>query len=179
MAEVVVSDMDIRHLAIVRKNVNDTMALAVANHDRPGVRVLEIGPPKTGGAKDHFKHAAVTTLDIKPGEGVDIVADAAERYCVPYDLTWDIVLCFEVLEHADEPLCVAENMYNFLSVGGMAYITTPFNLRIHGPLPDNYRFTEHALRRIFSIFDEVQITAIETPGRDLMPICYQTIVTKK
>jgi hypothetical protein len=181
MAEIVVSQMDIEHLAIVRKNVEDTMALAVANHDKPGVRVLEIGPPKTGGAKERFKYATVTTLDIKPREGVDIVDDICEIDMgrLSYLECFDCILCLEVLEHALDPFEAAYNLWDMISEKGIVYVTTPFNLRMHGPLPDCWRFTEHALRWLFRLFDEIQITAIETPDRDLMPICYQTIVTKK
>lgn len=185
MAEIVVSQMDVEHLAIVRKNVDDTMALAVANHDRPGVRVLEIGPPKAGGAKERFKHATVTTLDIVPGEGVDIVGDICEGVLLLDKIgrgmyAFDVALCFEVLEHTVKPFLAAEFLsFAFNANSGAAYVTTPFNLRIHGPLPDCWRFTEHGLRALFEPLRTVKITAIETPGRDLMPICYQTIVTKK
>jgi len=179
MAEIVVSQMDVEHLAVVRKNVDDTMALAVANHDRPGVRVLEIGPPKTGGAKQAFKHATVTTLDIKAGEGVDMVADICHG-TIQFSIfeKYDVVLCFEVLEHTENPIMAASTCLTAIKDGSKIYVTTPFNFRIHGPAPDCWRFTQYGLRCLFRHASKVEFSQIDTPGRDFMPICYQTIVTK-
>jgi len=182
MAEIVVSQMDAEHLAIVRKNVDDAMVLAIANHDRPGVRVLEIGPPKTGGAKERFKHATVTTLDIKAGEGVDMVIDICDFEFAKTQLwdwnKYDVVLCFEVLEHTENPFMAASSILSALEENGIAYVTTPFNFRIHGPAPDCWRFTQYGLRCLFRHASKVEFLQIDTPERGLMPICYQTIVTK-
>jgi len=46
------------------------------------------------------------------------------------------------------------------------------------PLPDNWRFTEHGLRELFKEWASVKVTAIETEGRELMPVCYRVIAVK-
>jgi len=55
----------------------------------------------------------------------------------------------------------------------------PFNFRIHGPLPDCWRFTEHGLRELLKKFSTVKIDQIDTPNRDLMPIHYTVIAIKR
>jgi hypothetical protein len=62
--------------------------------------------------------------------------------------------------------------------GWLAYITTPFNFRIHGPLPDNWRFTEHGLRQLFSSMEIISLEGVTTQDRDLMPIHYRLIARK-
>ena len=57
-------------------------------------------------------------------------------------------------------------------------LTTPFNFRIHGPLPDCWRFTEHGLRALLTDFEIVTLDAVETPGRPLMPVHYRTVARR-
>jgi hypothetical protein len=61
---------------------------------------------------------------------------------------------------------------------GSTLITTPFNFRIHGPLPDCWRFTEHGLRALLKDFTIVSLEQTETVGRVLMPVHYRVIVRK-
>lgn len=58
-------------------------------------RVLDLGGRDVNGTV-HSMFNKVRTVDIRPGEGVDIVADAADW--VPDD-QYEVVLCTEVLEH--------------------------------------------------------------------------------
>jgi hypothetical protein len=63
--------------------------------------------------------------------------------------------------------------------GGLAFISTPSNFRIHGPLPDCWRFTEHGLRALFlNNFEILELNILETPDRPLTPLQY-TLVVKK
>ena len=57
-------------------------------------------------------------------------------------------------------------------------LTTPFNFRIHGPLPDCWRFTEHGLRALLTDFEIVTLDAVETPDRPLMPVHYRTVARR-
>jgi len=70
--------------------------------------VLDIGGRNVNGTvRDLFPAADYTALDVLPGDGVDIVADAATW--TP-DRTYDLIVCTEVFEHTpDWPaiLCTA------------------------------------------------------------------------
>jgi len=62
-------------------------------------------------------------VDIEPGPGADIVADAAS-VDVPGEL-FEVVVCAEVFEHADDTECQAmcSNAYRHLGDGGLFIAT--------------------------------------------------------
>lgn len=83
------------------------------------VTVLDLGGRDINGTcRDLYPHATYITLDLYPGPGVDIVADAATW--VP-DRLYDLVICTEVFEHVAEwpQMCVTA----FKACGGL-FITT-------------------------------------------------------
>lgn len=62
--------------------------------------VLDLGGRNVNGTvRDLFPNADYTALDILPGDGVDIVANAASW--TP-DRQYDLVVCTEVFEHTPE-----------------------------------------------------------------------------
>ncbi len=83
-----------------------------------------------------------------------------------------------MLEHTLQPFDAVAELRRLLAPGGHLVLTTPFNFRIHGPLPDCWRFTEHGLRALLADFEIVAIDAVETPDRPLMPIHYRTVARR-
>jgi len=95
------------------------------------------------------------------------------------DESFDVVICTEVLEHSLNPFLAVTELHRILREGGYLLVTTPFNLRIHGPSPDCWRFTEEGLRILFKDkFTIVQIRSIIPLIRRSMPIHY-TVILKK
>lgn len=74
--------------------------LTEARIDRAApLRVLDLGGADVNGSiRDLLPKAEWTGLDIQPGPGVDIVADAT-TWDPPDDREWDVVVCTELLEH--------------------------------------------------------------------------------
>lgn len=167
-----VSQTDIDYLKIIRDNVRSHIKDA-SEHDREGLVVLDIAPQDHEGAKEFFKKADVKTLDINPG--ADYQFDICSYTAIPRNL-FDIIICTEVLEHVSNPFDAVHEIKRILKPGGILFLTTPFNFRIHGPLPDNWRFTEHGLRELFKGWD-VTIKAVES-DRFLMPVHYRCICVK-
>lgn len=63
---------------------------------------LDIGGRDVNGtARDWFPRTAWQGLDIRPGPGVDIVADATVWTADPAGMQWDLVLSTECLEHVE------------------------------------------------------------------------------
>lgn len=60
------------------------------------------------------------SLDVAPGHGVDIVADAATWRAVE---PFDVVVCCEVLEHTDQGAAILESAWHALRPGGHAIFT--------------------------------------------------------
>lgn len=171
-----VSQQDIEHLKIIRESVQHHIEHA-SRYDHLSFSVLDIAPQVHAGAKEFFKLAVVKTLDIEPG--ADYCADICKdnSRLIP-DNCFDLIICTEVLEHVANPFAAVAEINRMLRPGGQAYITTPFNFRIHGPLPDNWRFTEHGLRQLFSDMEIISLEGVATDDRDLMPIHYRLIARK-
>jgi hypothetical protein len=51
----------------------------------------------------------------------------------------------------------------------------PLNWRIHGPIPDCWRFTEFGWKVLLKDFDIIEIDKLETPDRNLFPIKYNIL----
>lgn len=87
----------------------------------PFYRVVEIGCRDiNGGVRDLFPHAVYTGIDIRPGPGVDVVADGA-TYKPMSEV--DCVVCCEVLEHTPDAELIVRNCANILDKGGCLIIT--------------------------------------------------------
>jgi SAM-dependent methyltransferase len=105
--------------------VHDQAMQWIAQYALPGpVRVLDIGGRDVNGSPRHlFPDAAVyTVLDIRPGDGVDIAADAATWD--PDGRLWDVVICAETFEHTASWRAICRTAYAACAPGGRLIVTT-------------------------------------------------------
>lgn len=179
MSEIAVSQIDVEHLKIIRQNVVDLMKSAASTYATSPGRLLDIAPQSWQGSRPFFPNMIVVeTFDIDANSGCTYIGDICEYNDFLPDTTYDYVVCTEVLEHTLRPWDAIHEIRRILKPGGMLFLSTPFNFRIHGPLPDCWRFTEHGLRALLGRFVILELNASETPDRPLMPIHY-TVVAKK
>ncbi|HEX3690534.1 MAG TPA: methyltransferase domain-containing protein [Solirubrobacteraceae bacterium] len=172
--------MDVAHLAEIRTSVEGFQAESITRWVAPGSVVLDIAPQDHAGVRALLPDGAtLETLDIDPDAGATYTADLCATNAHIPAARFDCVFCTEVLEHTLRPFDAVSELHRILAPRGRLVITTPFNFRIHGPLPDCWRFTEHGLRALLSDFDEVEISAVETPDRPLMPIHYRTTARRR
>ena len=171
--------MDNDHYAMLRSNVHAFWMRVARDHYREGMIVLDVAPERQGGIGPMLpKGAALETLDIDPGSGASYATDlCAPDADLPVD-RFDCIVCTEVLEHTLDPFAAVRTLRRMLKGDGRIFISTPFNFRIHGPLPDCWRFTEHGLRALMKDFVIEELVPLETPGRPLMPIQY-TLIGRK
>jgi SAM-dependent methyltransferase len=178
MTEPTVSAMDRLFYGMIRENVTRFLAQSAARYDRPG-RLLDIAPQVHEGAIAHFRQAPVLTLDKDPQAQADYRLDICEDNSAAVGAaSFDFVVCTEVLEHTLNPFAAVAEIRRVLKPRGVLLATTPFNFRIHGPLPDCWRFTEHGLRELLKSFEIDELAALECDERWLMPIHY-TVVARK
>jgi SAM-dependent methyltransferase len=178
MAEV--SQLDIENLKKIRKNVSDFISDCGKTYDKPGAVVLDVAPQDHEGAKPYFKKATVETLDIDKDSGATYVADLCvnNKAIIPSN-HFDYIVCTEVLEHTLQPFDAVNEMERILKPDGLVFASSPFNFRIHGPLPDCWRFTEHGWRALFKNFEIIDLSGLEDKNRFLAPIHYTLIAKKK
>lgn len=86
------------------------------------IEVLDIGGRNVNGTpREFFPNASYTVLDIRAGENVDIVADAAN-----WDAKgrrWDLVLSTECFEHTSRWPEILATAYEVCKPGGRVVIT--------------------------------------------------------
>jgi SAM-dependent methyltransferase len=85
------------------------------------LEIVDIGGRDLNGNPWGFwPNARWTVVDLRPGKGVDVVADAATWRP---ELEWDLVLCCEVFEHVEPWPAIVETCYQLLRPGGRAIFT--------------------------------------------------------
>ena len=98
------------------------------------------------------EHCRLICLDIAPGPGVDLVADAHHLEMLP-DGSVDCVVAVSALEHMEAPWLVVGEIYRVLKPGGLVYINTPFVFPFHGDPDDFYRFSYTGLSKVCGNFE--------------------------
>ena len=71
--------------------------------------------------------------------------------------SFDIVYCWNVLEHVANPFSAAENLVRILKKGGIIVINTPFSWIYHEIPIDYWRFTHSGLRYLLTKDDFTEI----------------------
>lgn len=86
------------------------------------VAVLDIGGRDLNGTnRDAFPSVTEwVSVDLRPGPAVDIVADAAD---LDLGRTFDVVVCTEVLEHAERWAEIVGTAADHLTSGGLFIVT--------------------------------------------------------
>lgn len=175
-----VSLQDVEHLRLIRENVSTFLRRVSKQYAGYSGLLLDVAPQEHEGARPFFsENIFVETLDIDPASGATYIADL----CVCADVVgvekFEYIVCTEVLEHVVQPFGAVNSIWSMLKPGGLLFLTTPFNFRIHGPLPDCWRFTEHGLRVLLKNFEILELCGLEDDDRFLMPIQYTVVARKR
>jgi hypothetical protein len=175
-----VAEVDRVHLARVRSSVDALLSAAATEILKATApSIVDIAPQVHSGIAPYLSDShTVRTIDIDPECSPDIVGDICAEIPEVATGSVDFLICTEVLEHVSNPFSATAEMWRMLKPGGMLFCSSPFDLRIHGPLPDNWRFTEHGWRELLKLFSTCIIEHVENPERPLMPIHYSVIAVK-
>ena len=168
-----ISEIDKNHYEMIRKNVGCFLEKQSNDLDNDEIILLDVAPQIHEGARAFFRKCRIETLDIDPSSNASYIADLCrDNTDIIPSCRFDIIVCTEVLEHTLDPFSAIREMHRILKQNGTLLLSVPFNFRIHGPLPDCWRFTEHGLRQLLKDFRDVQIYDLPTEDRWLMPIQY-------
>ena len=174
-----VSELDKAIYQKIRLNVCDFIRQQAQKWDSESIKLLDIAPQNHAGARQFFLKSKVITADIERNSGADYIMDICKnnRKKVVSE-SFDIIVCTEVLEHTLNPFSAVREIHRLLKPNGLLLMSTPYDFRIHGPLPDCWRFTEHGIRALLQNFLIIDITPLENENRFLMPFHYTTIAKK-
>jgi len=170
-----VSPMDENFLPMARDHITRFLQRTAKLLSGRSGRLLEIGPQGRTEAREFFANYSVDTFDIVDTYGPTHVGDITKRNESIPDETYDCVVCMDVIEHTLDPFAAVREMRRILKHGGFLLVSAPLNFRIHGPIPDCWRFTEHGFKALLRDFEISEIDILESPGRDLFPIHYNVL----
>ncbi len=170
-----VSQFDEETLPISRKHADDYVVKTAQRLKAESGRLLEVGPQDRSLVRQHFTNYKIDTLDIVDTYKPTLVGDITKHNAFIADSTYDCIFAMEVLEHTLDPFAGVRELRRILKDGGYLIVSAPLNFRIHGPIPDCWRFTEHGWKALLRDFDILEIDILETPGRDLFPIHYNLL----
>jgi SAM-dependent methyltransferase len=185
--QVVPSPLDDEHFLIIRRAVsnaiNEIYKFIVS--EKSGTRnILVVAPDEhdnlgpfqlTQNAEHDFR---IHTLQLDPTIPATYHADITKTNLFIPENLYDLVICTEVVEHCSNPFKAVNEIQRLLKVGGVALFTSPFDFRIHGPRPDNWRISEDGWQALLESWEIVSITSENNSSRPLMPIHY-TVIAKK
>ena len=133
--------------------------------------VVELGSRwVNGGIRDLLGDATYVGVDLVPGRGVTVLADAASYEAPP---GVDTVLCCELLEHCDHWSAVVAHAYDMLEPGGVLLVTCatnprpPHSAQSGGPLRPGEWYANvepRALEQALVAFEELELEVDERRG---------------
>jgi Methyltransferase domain len=138
--------------------------------ERSRARILEIGSRQVvkGGQSKRslFPDCSYVGFDYYGDSNTDVVGDAHElsKY---FGKEFDAVFSLAVFEHFAMPWVVAGEINKVLKLGGLTFHSTHFAFPVHERPWDFWRYTDQALRILFSppLGFEVIRCAYDTPAR--------------
>lgn len=111
--------------------------------------------------KELFAKTKYIVLDKEPAYTPDVVGDIHD---LPFkNETFDGVICKAVLEHVEDPVKAAGEIYRVLKKKGQCFLYLPFIYPYHaqqGVYKDYYRFTEDAIYFLFKRFKRIEICPV-------------------
>ena len=126
---------------------------ALTAGDVRGKTVIEAGALDVNGSiRGHVESlgpASYTGTDIRPGPGVDVLADAAVLARVTGRA--DVLICLEMLEHAEDWRAAMAGLVDAVATGGILVLTTrSAGFPYHGYPDDYHRFPVEAMGEILA-----------------------------
>jgi hypothetical protein len=104
-----------------------------------------------------LKYASAVGVDMIAGPGVDEVLNLEET--LPSHLgEFTHIDCVSVLEHAQRPWLIAENLERLLVQAGTLFLQVPFVWRVHAYPSDFWRFTVECIKLLFP---QIQWTSLQ------------------
>ena len=175
------SRVDVERISWIRANVERFVIRSVGTYCRDANMLLEVGP-QNWGLLDTFRATIkkIETLDIDTNSETTYNADITKHTDIASE-RFDCVLFTEVLEHTVEPWNAFREIERILKPGGILIMSTPLNLRLHGPSPDAWRITEFGYRTSLTQsykFDLIELNAMEDRRRLGLPV-HHTVIARR
>jgi SAM-dependent methyltransferase len=153
----------------VRKSIKDFARIVAETLPLPEP-IYEFGSLQVAGQEGFadlrplFPGKAYVGCDMREGLGVDRVLDL-HAIDLP-EASVGSVLCFDTLEHVEEPRRAVEELHRILAPGGILAMSSVMDFHIHDHPHDYWRFTPDAFRSLLRPFTQIWV---ESAGREIFP----------
>lgn len=119
------------------------------------------------------------TLDIDKSAQADYIGSVEDLSFV--DEKFDVVIMIGILEHVQKVWQVPEQLHKVTNEGSTLFLNTPYMFKVHGPVPDCWRFSEYGYRTLFK--DLFTIDSIDTYppnelGKNSIPLSLNVVLKK-
>ena len=145
--------------------------------DYENLDILEIGSGDISinqSAEHIFKNAKLfIQTDVNKSYGHEYLDITNE---IQIEEKFDLIICTNVLEHIFDIKSAIKNLNYLLKENGQLLVSVPFIYPLHDEPEDFWRFTEHALKKIFSDF---KILTIKRTGIRQFPTQYIFLLQKQ
>lgn len=110
--------------------------------------------------------SSYTGLDMRPGPGVDLVANLEAPGVALEDKYGriEVVICLDTFEHVKRPWVAMKTVYDLLRNGGLAIFAVPFAFPIHEHPHDYYRYTQDGLEALLKSYFHDVVTLQDPAG---------------
>lgn len=146
----------------------------LAAHARPAATVLDIGGRDINGTvRDLWPDAHWTSVDLEPGPAVDHVGDIRDYHP---DVTFDVVVCAEVLEHAEHWRDIIHAAHRLTRPGGTLLLTMagegrpPHSAHDGGPLQPGEHYANITADELTVALTDWHDVTIDQHGHDLRAV---------
>jgi SAM-dependent methyltransferase len=127
-----------------RNYLKNFMTTTITSHIHH--RILEVGPKHFLPNEVFLTNSnIVDTVDIVENTTTTYVCDLTRENTIPKGV-YDAIYCLEVIEHCSHPVELLKQLRKLLKPDGKLYMSFPFQFRLHGPIPDNWRISEYGIR---------------------------------
>lgn len=115
----------------------------------------------------------IKTANMGDSGTCDFTVDLEKPLSLP-SVSYDNIICLNVLEHIYNFHNVIDESYRILKPGGSYILSVPFLFNIHGSPNDYFRYTKSSLEKMLSNrgFGEIEIREI---GRGFFSLVFQVI----
>lgn len=138
-----------------------------------GKKVLEVGCAMNTYSTYCNATNTIVRTDVKPSPRVDRVEDVTSLSFE--NNSFDVIILSNVLEHVYYFQKAVDECFRVLKRGGEIVVIVPFLFPLHDEPGDYWRFSQHALQKLFEKFSFVKI---ENIGAKRLPFYYYAVAKK-
>jgi SAM-dependent methyltransferase len=123
---------------------------------------MQVEPDQDADLRRFFAGREFVGSDFREGPGVDRVEDLRELSFA--DGSVGTALCFDTLEHCEDPPQACRELARVVADGGVCVVSSVMLFGIHGYPNDYFRFTPESFRSMLGRFDDVRVVGVGDPA---------------